>query len=83
MFLFSSVAYPSMERWIYPIVGVVVVLLALFLIPTTHHGIAILLLLGIILYGLFYNPMHAMHRHTFGEKKERATFPKKKKRKKA
>jgi hypothetical protein len=56
-----------MERWIAPIAAVVAVLLVLVMIPMNHHWIAILLLLGIIFYGLFSNPMHTMHRHTFGE----------------
>lgn len=80
-FLFSGKpTLNSMERWITPIVAVVVVLLVLVMIPTQHHWIAIILLLGIIFYGLFSNPMHQMHQHTFGETREEA--PKRKMKKK-
>lgn len=70
-----------MERWIAPIAAVVAVLLILVMIPTQHHWIAIILLLGIIFYGLFYNPMHQMHKHTFGETSQEAK-PKRKLKKK-
>jgi hypothetical protein len=63
-----------------PIVGVVAVLLVLVMIPTQHHWIAIILLLGIIFYGLFSNPMQKMHAHTFGETPEEK--PKRKMKKK-
>ncbi len=81
-FLFSVNPIPNMERWIAPIGAVVAVLLILVMIPTQHHWIAILLLLGIIFYGLFSNPMHQMHEHTFGETREKPKRKMKKKRRK-
>lgn len=83
-FILQKTYAQRMERWITPIVAVVVVLLVLVMIPTQHHWIAIILLLGIIFYGLFSNPMHQMHQHTFGaiqEKKPKRKMKKKRRKK--
>lgn len=59
-----------MDKWA-AMIGVALVLVLLVILPMQHHWVAILILLALIFYALFYNPMHAMHKHAFGDEEKK------------
>lgn len=51
-----------MHPLIGPIIAAVVLLFLLALFPLNHYWIAILVMLGLIYYALFHNPMQHAHK---------------------
>ena len=57
-----------MQRYVWGVAILLVLGIALFLVETHRTWGVILFLLALIFYGLFANPMHMVHKATFGEK---------------
>ncbi|MFH0970684.1 MAG: hypothetical protein V1776_04475 [Candidatus Diapherotrites archaeon] len=70
-------------RWSYvPLLALTIVFLLFVLLNLQYYWLAILLMLGLILFALFYNPMHEVHKATFQPMKTSASKTKRKLKKK-
>ena len=60
-----------MFKGIVPMLVLAAIIILFLVLPLAHYWIAIILLLGLIYYALFHNPMSELHQNAFGETKSR------------